>query len=124
MFSILGEPEVYNAESEQQQTAQYNAFIDHSRYGRRDHHRLNLLLWAFNNEPISIIKIHIDYYKTGEDAELFNASLNQLFSNINAKLGSPVLKKLTRGKQELLYKMGDSKLRLWNNAEGVRAEIR
>jgi len=123
-FKFIGEPEIYNTESDQQQTAQYNAFIGHPEYGQRDHHRLNLLLWAFNKEPISIIKLHFNYYSSGLDAELFNTSVNNFFNSIIEKLGAPNLKNLTKGKQELSYKVGSSKLHLWNNPEGVRIEIK
>lgn len=123
-FKHLGEPETYNTESPQQQTAQYNAFIDHPEHGKRDHHKLNLLLWAFNEEPISIIKLHFDYYSTGASAESFHHSINGFLNAVVEKLGPPEIKKLSRGKQELSYQIGRSKLRIWNNTEGVRVEIR
>jgi hypothetical protein len=123
-FEILGKPALYNIESEQQQTAEYNSFIDHPRHGKREHHRLNLLLWAFNQEPISIVKLHFNYYNTGLDAEPFKISLNAFLNNLSEKLGPPNLKKLVSGKQELSYKIGSSKLHIWNNPEGVRLEIK
>lgn len=123
-FKRLGEPGIYNVESDQQQTAVYNAMIDHPVHGKRDHHQLNLLLWAFEREPISIIKLHFNYYSTGADAETFHQAVNTFLNAVIEKLGPPVLKKMTRGKQELSYKAGSSKLRIWNNPEGVRIEIK
>jgi len=123
-FQILGNPEVCNAENDQQQTAQYNALIDHPVHGQREHHKLNLLLWAFNQEPISIIKLHFNYYNTGLDAEPFQIALNAFLNAISEKLGKPDLKKLTTGKQTLSYKTGNRKLHIWNNPEGVRLEIK
>ncbi|WP_300663819.1 hypothetical protein, partial [Fluviicola sp.] len=102
----------------------YNAFIDHAKHGKRDHHKLNLLLWAFNEEPIYIIKLHFDYYSSGASAESFNHSVNEFLNAVVEKLGPPEVKKLTRGKQELSYQIGKSKLRIWNNTEGVRIEIK
>lgn len=123
-IKLLGEPAIYNTESDQQQTAEYNALIDHPQHGKRDHHKLSLLLWAFNREPISIIKLHAYYYSSGSDAGQFNGSVNTFLNCIIEKLGPPDLKKLTRGKQELSYKIGSSKLRIWNNSEGLRIEIK
>jgi len=124
VIKILGDPEIYNAENDQQQTAEYNSLIDHPTYGKRPHHRLNLLLWAFDREPIHIIKLHFYYYHTGLDEATFNASLNAFLNNICEKLGSPDSKKLTTGKQVLSYKLGKHKLHIWNNPEGVRLEIK
>jgi hypothetical protein len=123
-FQILGDPEIYNTESDQQQTAEYHALIDHPTHGQREHHQLNLLLWAFNQESISIVKLHFNYYHTGLDAEPFQMEFNAFLNALSGKLGTPMLKKLTSGKQVLSYKTGRSKLHLWNSPEGVRLEIK
>lgn len=123
-IEILGNPEIYNMESDQQQTVEYNSLIDHPVHGKRPHHRLNLLLWAFNREPILIIKLHFDYYNTGLSAAPFKVALNTFINNISEKLGPPDSKKLATGRQELSYKLGKHKLHIWNNSEGVRLEIK
>ncbi len=123
-IEILGTPEVYNTESDQQQTAEYNSLIDHPVHGKRPHHRLNLLLWAFNREPIQIIKLHFNYYNTGLSVAPFKDALNAFLNTICEKLGPPDSKKLATGKQELSYKWGKHKLHIWNNTEGVRVEMR
>lgn len=121
---LLGEAHESNRESEEQQTLQYNVPIDHPIHGKRDHNRLNALFWAFHREPLEIIRLHIDYYKTGELAEAFHKFLKELFNMVIEKLGKPD-KKASRGSgKELSYQRGKHAFFLWWNAEGVRIQIK
>ncbi|NQY07839.1 MAG: hypothetical protein HRT68_16980, partial [Flavobacteriaceae bacterium] len=106
---ILGEPDVLNEESDQQQTMEYNRLIDHPKEGKRDHHKLNILFWAFNREPFDIIKIHFDYYKQGEYATSFKEFVDELIRDIEDKLGEPSKKSLRNGKEEISYRRGKNK---------------
>lgn len=121
---LLGKAHESGMESEEQQTLQYNAWIDHPVHGKRDHHRLNALFWAFHREPLEIIRLHIDYYRTGELTEAFHEFVKELFKAIIEKLGKPD-KKASRGAgKELSYERGKHKFFLWSNAEGVRIQIK
>ncbi len=121
---VLGEAHESNMESEEQQTLQYDAPIDHPIHGKRDHHRLNALFWAFHCEPLEIIRLHIDYYKTGELAEAFHAFVKEVIEAIIEKFGKPD-KKASRGTgKELSYQRGKHTFFLWLNTEGVRIQIK
>lgn len=121
---ILGDPESYNTESDEQQTMQYNAFIHHPIHGKRDHYKLNILFWAFHREPFKIIKLHFDYHKTGEDAADFNVFLKDFFKLLIEKFDKPEKKTSGFNRKELFYIKGKRSMRIWNNAEGVRIELK
>ncbi len=121
---LLGEAHQANFEAEEQQTIAYNALIDHPLHGKRDHHRLNALFWAFHREPLEIIRLHIDYYRTGELAEAFHKFVKELFEAIIEKFGKPD-KKASRGvDKEVSYLRGKHKFFLWSNGEGIRIQIK
>ena len=121
---VLGEPEVYNTENDQQQTMQYNSYIHHPAHGKREHYKLNMLFWAFHREPFKIIKLHFDYHKTGNDAEDFNVFLKDFFKLVIEKFGMPEKKTFRFNREELVYMNGKKSMRIWNNAEGVRIELK
>jgi hypothetical protein len=120
---LLGEAHESNMESEQQQTLQYYAPIDHPIHGKRDHHRLSALFWAFHREPLEMITLHIDYYKTGELKEDFHKFVKELFVVIIEKLGNPDTKSSGVTKK-ISYLRGKHKFFLWSNAEGIRIQIK
>lgn len=122
--ALLGEPHQSNFEAEEQQTLQYEALIDHPVQGKRDHHRLNTLFWAFEREPLEMIRLHIDYYRTGELAEAFHKFVKELVEATVEKFGKPD-KKASRGAdKEISYQRGKHKFMLWSNAEGLRIQIK
>ena len=120
IMTVLGKPEIVNTESDQQQTLQYNALIDHPTEGTRDHHKLNLLFWAFNREPMNIIKLHFNYFNTGAHAETFKEFIDGFLNEIIEKFGEPKKKSFKKGNEEVSYKINRHKLAVWRNAEGVR----
>lgn len=121
---VLGDPEIYNTESDQQQTMEYNIFINHPAHGKRDHFKLNMLFWAFHREPFKFVKLHFDYHKTGNDAADFNVFLKDFFKLLLEKFGKPEKKTYRFNREELLYVSGKKSMRIWNNAEGVRIELK
>jgi hypothetical protein len=120
----LGEPDSINAESEQQQTLLYNAWVDHETEGKRDHHKLNVLFWFFHHKPLEVIRIHFDYYKTGGFAATFYQFIRELFTSMIDKFGEPEKKSLRRAKEEITYVRGNHTFWMWSNAEGLRIQIK
>jgi hypothetical protein len=121
---LLGEAHESNTESEEQQTLQYYVPIDHPIHGKRDHHKLSALFWAFHREPLEMIRLHLDYYKTGELAEAFHEFVKELFEAIIEKFGKPDKKASGGATKEISYLRGKHKLFVWLNAEGVRIQIK
>ena len=124
VVALLGDPEIYNTENDEQQTMQYNLFINHPVHGKRDHYKLNILFWAFHREPFKIIKLHFDYHKMGNDAADFHTFLKDFFKLLIEKFGKPEKKTSGFNREELLYKKDKTSMRIWNNAEGVRIELK
>lgn len=120
----FGEPEICNIESDEQQTMQYNSFINHPIEGKRAHHKLSVLFWAFNRKPFKIIKIHFDYFKNGDYRKPFKDFIDDFINSIADKFGEPEKKSLRTGKEEISYKKGKEKLMIWRNSEGVRITIK
>lgn len=71
IINILGDAEESDFENEQQQMLKYEVEINHPIHGKRDHHKLTTLFWAFEGGPLEVIRLHFDYYKTGEFADDF-----------------------------------------------------
>lgn len=124
VLDILGKPDTVNTESEKQQTILYTAYVDHPTEGKRDHHKLNALFWFFHHEPLEIILIHFDYYKTGEFVTPFYKFIKELFLSIIDKLGKPDKKTLRLGHEKITYTRGKHTLFIWSNAEGLRIQIK
>lgn len=123
IMALLGEPHQSSFEAEEQQTIHYNVLIDHPVHGKRDHHRLNALFWAFHREPLYFIRLHIAYYNTGESAEAFFQFSDELFKTLLGKFGKPEKKSFRQGRKELTYTREKHKLSAWLNAEGIRIQI-
>lgn len=124
VVDLLGKPDTLNTESKQQQTILYTATVDHPTEGKRDHHKLDALFWFFNHEPLEIIRVHFDYYKTGEFVTPFNNFIKELFLSVIDKLGKPDKETLRQGNEEITYKRGKHKFLMWSNAEGLRFQIK
>jgi len=120
----LGEPETSNTESEQQKTLLYSAWVDHKTEGKRDHHKLNALFWFFENEPLEVIRVHFDYYKTGEFAVDFYKFIHELFTSLINKFGKPEKKSMREQNEEITYTRGKHKFSMWSNTEGLRIQIK
>ena len=120
----LGEPESLSTESEQQQTLLYNAWVDHETEGRREHHKLNVLFLFFHNKPLEVIRIHFDYYKTGEFATAFYQFIHELFTSIVDKFGKPEKKSLRKAREEITYVRENHMFWMWSNTEGLRIQIK
>lgn len=121
--AMLGEPDTSYLESEQQQTLNYYAFIDHPVHGKRDHHKLDALFWAFHWKPLSIIRLYMDYYRTGESALAFHQFVDELFASVIKKFGKPDKKKSAKGNREIAYTRGKHMFFMWLNTEGIRVQI-
>ncbi|MES2134308.1 MAG: hypothetical protein V4506_18320 [Bacteroidota bacterium] len=121
---VLGDPEIYNTENNEQQTMEYNVFINHPAHGKRNHYKLNILFWAFHREPFKIVKLHFDYHKTGDNADDFNGFLKDFFKLLIEKFGKPEKKTSGFNREGLLYVNDKKSMRIWNNAEGVRIELK
>lgn len=121
---ILGIPDSRNLEKEQQQTLYYYASINHPTKGTVDFNKLSFLIWAFNNKPVSILKLHIVYFDTGEDAEAHKNFVHNLITELIVKFGKPLKKSLRNGKERLLYQIGYSELHLWQSSDGLRIQIK
>lgn len=124
VLAILGDSGVINIESDQQQTLQYNALIDHPIEGTRNHNRLNLLFWAFNREPFKIIKLHFNYFNYGIYRETLREFIHTFFDEIINKFGKPTKKTLRNLKEKLLYEINGHSLSIWRNSEGVRIVLK
>lgn len=121
---ILGEPQQSNFEADEQQTMHYDALIDHPVHGKRDHHKLTVLFWAFDRGPLETIRLHLDYYRTGEMAQAFLQFADDVFNAISEKIGKPDKKTSQKGTKEMSYMRGKHKFFLWLNAEGIRVQIK
>ena len=124
VITILGKPEIMNLESDQQQTLQYNALIDHPSEGIREHHRLNLLFWAFNRKPFKIIKLHFNYFNYGVYSGTLKEFIDEFLNEIISKFGKPKKKTHRMGKEEVLYDTNGHKLSIWRNSEGIRVTLK
>lgn len=122
--NMLGDPHQSNFEAEEQQTMHYDALIDHPIHGKREHHRLNALFWAFHHEPLEIIRLHIDYYRAGEFASAFHDFIKGLFTAIIEKFGKPDKKAFRGMAKDISYLRGKHHFFLWSNAEGIRIQIK
>ncbi len=117
-------PDNIELESEQQQTVEYILAINHPTHGLRAHHKLSVLFWAFEKQPIEIIKLHFSYFNTGEEAESYSKFIKVLFNQLIEKFGEPSKKSLRNGKEELNFMKGKAKMIVWNNTEGLRIQIK
>lgn len=124
VIAILGEPEIKSIASDQQQTMQYNALIDHPTEGTRTHHKLNLLFWAFNREPFSIIKFHFNYFSYGAYSISMKEFIDDFLKGIINKFGKPKKKTFRNRKEEVLYETDGYRLSIWRNTEGVRITLK
>lgn len=116
----IGNPTFINVDDESQQTIKYVSLINHPEHGTRDHHNLSLLLWAFNREPIKILKLHFSYFDLGVSKEFVKELIEGIVNKINHK---PTKKTLSKGRAELNYLVGKSRFLLWQNNEGIRIQI-
>lgn len=121
--NVIGEPAEKTEDTETQQTLQFTAPIDHATHGRRDHHVLRVLFWAFNHEPIQSIRIQFDYYRWGQDSDAFAVSLRALGDALTAKLGAPAKRSNRRGKHQLDYAQGKRKLMLFEGTSSVTIQL-
>jgi hypothetical protein len=124
IIAVLGNATEFDLDNNQQQTLQYNILIDHPVEGKRDHHQLSILFWAFEDRKLEVIRLHFDYYKTGKDTLAFKEATNKLFDAVIQKLGEPEKKTTRRELKEISYKKGKYTLLLWLNTEGVRMQIK
>lgn len=124
VLDLLGKPDTVNTESEQQQTILYTAYVDHPTEGKRDHHKLSALFCFFHHEPLEIILLHFDYYKTGNFNASFYTFIKELFLSIIDKLGKPDKKTLRKGNEKINYTRGKHTLFIWSNTEGLRIQIK
>lgn len=95
---FLREPGILNVESNQQQAMQYNALIDHSTKGKRNHHKLNVLFWAFNREPFNTIKFHFNSNSIGDFAQPLKEFADHFLNEVVSKFGKPEKKTLEKGR--------------------------
>ena len=115
---VIGEPEEPSDENDEQQTLEFSAPIDHATHGMRDHHKLKALFWAFQHEPVHAIRLRFDYFRWGQDSDVFDTSLRSLCDVLIQKLGAPAKQSNRKGKRELSYVQGKRKLTLLEGEEG------
>lgn len=124
IVDILGEPHQSSFEAKEQQTMHYDALIDHPVHGKRDHHKLNALFWAFHHEPLEIIRLHIYYYRMGEFESAFQEFIKELFAAIIEKFGKPDKKVFRGAAKDVSYLRGKHTFFIWSNVEGIRIQIK
>lgn len=120
---VLGEPRHESLDVTAQQSLQFVVPIDHATHGLREHHKLTLGFFSFHHQPIGIIRLSYDYYRTGEEAEPFHQALRAFTSALVTKFGKPAKRSNRRGKAELTYESGKCRLGVYESFPVVVLQV-